>query len=121
MFATLFVYFLYIDVSYTESRRARYHVSQSLPAFMTKVGCYGSEQKLVDCDHQKIQYSTSMYNSRTTMDISISCSKSETSAKPSGVAIAALSLSAFLLVVLVVFIYFQQRKKKKERLIHKHM
>ena len=123
---------LYTDVSYTESLRPRYSVSQSLPAFMSKVGCYGSEKRLVDCDHQKLQYHTSMYFSAATMDISISCSEvketpaqvssvtmtstttmdisisssetEETAAQVSSVAMASLSISVILALVVIALV-----------------
>ena len=104
-------------VAYTKAERKRYPTSQTLPAFMTIVGCYGSEERLTDCSYHEFEYSTSASTATTSMDISISCSTNEGStAQISGVVIALLvTLILMLTIVLIVGITLQRKKKRAER------
>ena len=54
------------DVSYNKNLRIH---SLTLPTHLTLVGCYGSEEKLIDCNHHE-------YTSSTSVDVSITCSSS---------------------------------------------
>ena len=112
------------DVSYTKTRRRRYHASQMLPAFMRLVGCYGSEDRLVDCDYQEFQYSSSPSAASNTMDVSISCGSEEAVARPSTVAMASLSISVILALVVVALVavvvallVIQRRRKRRDKLV----
>ena len=116
---------LYTDVSYSITERQRYLLSQSLPTFMTVVGCYGSEERVVDCDYQDFRYSSSISSPTTTMDVSISCGSEESSAQASSVAMASLSISVILAVavialvaVLIALLVLQRRRKRRDKLVH---
>ena len=117
---------LYTDVSYSITERQRNLLSQSLPTFMTVVGCYGSEERVVDCDYQDFRYSSSTSSPTTTMDVSISCGSSEeSSAQASSVAMASLSISVILAVavialvaVLIALLVLQRRRKRRDKLVH---
>ena len=113
-------------VAYTKAERKRYPTSQTLPAFMTVVGCYGSEERLTDCSYHEFEYSTSPSIKSTSMDISISCSPNEGSsaAQISGIAIASLVISILLVLtlvlvvgILIAFFVLRRRKKRTERLL----
>jgi hypothetical protein len=113
------------DVSYAITERQRHLLSQSLPTFMTLVGCYGSEERVVDCDYQDFRYSSSISPPTTTMDVSISCDIEESSAQASSVAMASLSISVILAVavialvaVLIALLVLQRRRKRRDMLVH---
>jgi deleted-in-malignant-brain-tumors protein 1 len=116
------------DVSYSITERQRHLLSQSLPTFMTVVGCYGSEERVVDCDYQDFRYSSSTSSPTTTMDVSISCGSSEeSSAQASSVAMASLSISVILAVavialvaVLIALLVLQRRRKRRDKDLPHH-
>ena len=99
------------DVTYTRIWRSRDWSSASLPVHLTAVGCYGSEEKLIDCAHHN-------YTGSLSRDISISCSSSDSGeSEASSVSAAALSIAvifAFVVIVLAtVLIIVLLRQKKK--------
>ena len=115
-------YGIFSDVSYTNIVGTPSH---TLPISMTLVACYGSEERLIDCDYHEYtddrNYST---------DVSISChsstsdspaagSNNSTSNNPTagsnGVSIASLTVAVIcaVAVVILVAILIVRRKKKK--------
>ena len=116
------------DISYKKLERTEHIITQSLPVFMTVVGCYGFEEKLTDCSYHEFESPTT-----SSIDISISCSRKENStgdsridgtgdsasdsANPAGSMVyASLSISVLLAVVviaLVVVIIVLKRRKKR--------
>ena len=116
-------------VSYTKTERKRYGASQSLPVFMTLVGCYGTEDNITNCSYHEFKYSTSASTITTSMDISITCTsdiQDPTPAKVSNaMASASLSISVILAVaviglvaVLIVMFVMNRKKKRAKRLMH---
>ena len=110
--------------------------SASLPVHLTSVGCYGSEEKLIDCGHHK--YATSFVHpyfpgdiANPSMDISISClssvdnssSVSSVDSTSSGevnsvstvsLIVSVISASALTVVVAVlIIVVFRQRTIKR--------
>ena len=107
------------DVSYTKTQRGRSSTSQSLPASMTLVGCYGSEERLTDCSYHE-------FTATSSMDISISCDmEEESAAQASTVAMASLSISIILalaligvVAVLIAVLILRRRKSSAKRFVH---
>ena len=131
------------DVTFSKTERSR--SSASLPVYLTSVGCYGYEEKLINCTHHK-------YTSSTSMDISISCkskdissqseesssqseesssqseessSRSEESSSSDKMSTAALSIaviiaSAFIVLVAVLIIVIIRQRRKRQVKYHSH-
>ena len=101
--------FLSSDVSYTKTKRTPSSII-SLPIHLSLVGCYGSEEKLIDCAHH--EYATSY-----STDISISCGRRnsgdsvESSMSAASLAIAIICAFAMIILVTVLIIIFIRRKK----------
>ena len=101
------------DISYTTNDRTSGH---TLPASITLVGCYGNEEKLVDCAYH--DYTDNKANS---MDVLISCgssSEEEAAASISSVSAASLSIAVIcavavviLAAVLIAVLILRRRKK----------
>ena len=119
---------------------ARTQSSASLPVHLTSVGCYGSEEKLIDCGHH--EYTTSDHSidfdyyyydvwytnnivANPSMDISISCFSSVDSTSTSStevdsvstisLIISIISLSAVIVLVavlIIVVVLFRKRTKR---------
>ena len=133
------------DTSYTKNERMRYNQGQSLPTFMTFVGCYGDEQKLIDCAYHEFESRSTLMTSN---DVSISCGfvassrvQSESSEattsndvslgrgavtssaqSASSEAVASLSISIIvalaliaLVAVLIILLIMQRRKRTTKR------
>ena len=108
-----FICMMHSDISYTEDERTRR--GQSLPAYLTLVGCYGSEERLIDCAYHD-------FGSTVSMDVSISCGSGEkeaTSASQlSSVSAASLSIAVIcavavaILAVVLIAMFILRRKKK---------
>ena len=103
----------------------RYNLGQNLPTFMTFVGCYGDEQKLIDCAYHEFESRSTLMTSN---DVSISCGAVASSSAQSSAqqtnneAMASLSISViFSLVVialvaaLIILLIIQRRKKTAKR------
>ena len=113
------IIFPHADVSHTRSTRT----SQSLPVYMTLVGCYSSEERLIDCAYHDFIGSKS-----TSMDVSISCGSisaedsTEKSDELNSVSVASLSVavicaSALIILVALLIIRHMLRQKKKKSTI----
>ena len=117
---TLIFYFslsnVYIssDISYTTNDRTSGH---TLPASITLVGCYGNEERLVDCAYH--DYTDSKTSS---MDVWISCSSSseeEAAASISSASAASLSIAVICIVAvaivsaILIAMFILRRQKKK--------
>ena len=109
------------DTSYTKNERVRYNQGQSLPTFMTFVGCYGDEQKLTDCAYHEFESRSTLMTSN---DVSISCGAiaSSSAQSASSEAMASLSISIIvtlaliaLVIVLIILLIMWRRKKTAER------
>ena len=105
-------HYLFLDGTFTKTQRTR--SSASLPVYLTSVGCYGYEEKLINCTHHE-------YTSSTSMDISISCINSGDSVDSSSDKMSAASLSiavifAFAVIILVAVLIiigiFRRRTKR---------
>ena len=133
---------LYNNQSFPGVSYTRTQSSASLPVHLTSVGCYGSEEKLIDCTYH--EYTTPdpsinpfffdyyygllhVNNIKTnpSMDISISCfsnvdSTSSSSTEVDSVStisliISIISLSAVIVLVavlIIVVVIFRQRTKR---------
>ena len=118
-------------VSHTKTQRTRKTTSPSLPVHLTLVGCYSSEEKLIDCAHH--EYTSS--STSESMDISIICgsttststtstlinSTGSTSAKSDivstvSLSIAVICVSAIVVLVVVLILVFLFRQRKKQRI-----
>jgi hypothetical protein len=115
-----------LDVSYTKTERTRRSYSLSLQALITLVGCYSSQDKLIDCPYRRYTYSTSM-------DVTIICGTNSSGTPdtpdtpgtidavnpaPRTMATASLSIAVFLAVVVaalvvVLIAVFVLRGRKK--------
>ena len=88
---------------------------------MTLVGCYGSEERLIDCAYHEFEYSSSVET--ISMDITINCIPAlDTSQQQNTLAMASLSIAVFLalavivlVAVLVAMLVLRRRKKSSER------
>ena len=109
-------FLLYADVSYTETQRIRSSSSQSLPVHMTLVGCYSSNDSLIDCAYHEFPSSTT-----SSMDISISCGSGRSdelnSVSVASLTVAVICASAVIILVAVLIIMFMLRQKKKRHII----
>ena len=123
-FSAFHLYSFFIaGVSYTKAERKRYPTSQTLPAFVIIVGCYGSEERLTDCSYYELGYSPPPPTAVTSMDIGISCDMEEESvAQASTVAMASLSISIILalaligvVAVLIAVLILRRRKSSAKR------
>ena len=101
------------DISYTEDERTRR--GQSLPAYLTLVGCYGSEERLIDCAYHD-------FGSTVSMDVSISCGSGEkeatsapqlSSASAASLSIAVICAVAVAILAVVLIAVFILRRRKK--------
>ena len=107
----------------------RYNQGQSLPTFMTIVGCYGDEQKLIDCAYHEFESRSTLMTSN---DVSISCgavtsnstqSSAQSSAQQtSSEAMASLYISVIfslaviaLVAALIILLIIQRRKRTAKR------
>lgn len=109
------IFFLFSsDVSYTKTKRTASSII-SLPIHLTLVGCYGSEEKLIDCAHHE-------YGTSYSTDISISCGRSSSGdsaeAKMATASLAIATICAFAMIVLVtvliiILILFKRKKHVK--------
>ena len=109
-------FLLYADVSYTETQRIRSSSSQSLPVHMTLVGCYSSNDSLIDCAYHEFPSTTT-----SSMDISISCGSGNSdelnSVSVASLTVAVICASAVIILVAVLIIMFMLRQKKKRHII----
>ena len=113
----LWLSFFTLDVSYTKTERTRYTGAQTLPVSITLVGCYSSDERLIDCAYHDFPS-----DSTISMDVSISCQGSSDDSEISHlrrVSTASLTLTVLLaiaaivvVVVLVVIFVLRQRKKR---------
>ena len=90
---TLWIQNIFTDISYTTNERTSGH---TLPASITLVGCYGSEEKLVDCAYHDYTDSS--------MDVWISCGSGEEEAAASISSVSAASLSIAVICIVAVAI-----------------
>ena len=105
---------IFPGVSYTRTQS-----SSSLPVHITSVGCYGSEEKLIDCGHHEYTVSEPSVNHyyffpeipsnniKTSMDISISCFSSADSTnidEIKSLSTASLIISIISASVVIVFV-----------------
>ena len=105
----------------------RYNLGQSLPTFMTFVGCYGDEQKLIDCAYHEFESRSTLMTSN---DVSISCGavassntqSASASASASSETVASLYISVIfslaviaLVAALIILLIIQRRKKTAKR------
>ena len=107
-------YGIFSDVSYTNIVRTPSH---TLPVSMTFVACYGSEERLIDCDYHEYtddrNYST---------DVSISCRSSSSNSPAAGynsastaslTAAVICAVAVIILVAILIVMFILRRKKKK--------
>ena len=115
--AHLIFHIINTDVSDVKKSRTKSAVSHSLPIFITRVGCYSSEEKLINCSYHKFETTTSM-------DVSIYCGSDDDTIGAHHALNASLSISVIfamafivLLAVLIIIAVLQQMKKSKKRFI----
>ena len=102
---------MFSDVLYTKIDRTSAH---TLPVSMTLVGCYGSEERLIDCAYH--DYTDDHDDS---MDIRISCGSSQSSAaglsseSTASLSIAVIIAIAFIILIAILIAMFILRRKKK--------
>ena len=111
---TLWIQNIFTDISYTTNDRTSGH---TLPASITLVGCYGSEDRLVDCAYHDFTGSKT-----SSMDVWISCggsSEEEAAASISSASAASLSIAVICIVavaivsaILIAMFILRRRKKK---------
>ena len=110
------------DVSYTKTERVRYSSSQTLPVLRTLLGCYSSQERLVDCAYHNFQMSTSSSSTTASMDVSISCQSSSDgeTEQLSSVATASLSIAIIcalavvvLVAILIIMVLLRRRKSPR--------
>ena len=109
--------YLNTAVSETRRRRNKYQVNTFLPTFITRVGCYGSEEKLINCSYHKFETTTSM-------DVSINCGSDDDTIGAHHALKASLSISVIfavafiaLLVVLIIITVLRQMKNSTKRFV----
>ena len=114
----LFIYYE-TGVSYVKYDRAKHIATQSLPTHMTLVGCYGSEEKLINCSYHEFEKVAT-----SAMDISVSCGTNDDagtdkiSSHAATIALIFVVLAiVFITVVAILIILFVmlRRKKKTQR------
>ena len=65
------------EFSYTKTERTIHTGGQSLPVSITSVGCYSSNERLIDCAHDAYDFPVaSVLPKPISMDVSISCHQS---------------------------------------------
>ena len=112
---------------YTKTERTRHTGGQSLPVSITSVGCYSSDERLIDCAYHDFPMAST---SSTSMDVSISCHQSSEQQRTSSsdneqlrrvstasltVAVICVIAVVFLVALLVIVFVLRRRGKNDPR------
>ena len=121
---TLAIYYS-SEFSYTKTERTRHTGGQSLPVSITSVGCYSSDERLIDCAHHDFPMAST---SSTSMDVSISCHQSSEQQRTSSsssdneqlrrvstasLTVAVICVIAVVFMVALLIIVFVLRRRGK--------